>query len=81
MGSELLSTGREHPASVLVPPREGTGFNVTPLPIKGLVLIENAIHGDSRGFFTERFSVQRFRTHGVTAAFVQDNHSRSAPGI
>ena len=81
MGSEGSSTDRERSTSVLVPPREGTGFNVTSLPITGLVLIENVIHGDTRGFFTERFHLQRFREHGVTAAFVQDNHSRSAPGV
>ena len=81
MGSEMLPTDRERSTSVLVPPREGTGFSVTLLPMTGLVLIENAIHGDTRGFFTERFHLQRFREHGVNAAFVQDNHSRSAPGI
>ena len=81
MGSEMLSTDRERSTSVLVPPREGTGFNVTLLPITGLVLVENPIHGDTRGFFTERFHLQRFREHGVNAAFVQDNHSRSAPGV
>ena len=77
----MSSSDRERSTSVLVPPREGTDFNVTPLPITGLVLIENAIHGDTRGFFTERFHLQRFREHGVSAAFVQDNHARSAPGV
>jgi dTDP-4-dehydrorhamnose 3,5-epimerase len=69
------------PASTIVPPRTGNSFRVTPLPMAGLTLIENVIHGDARGFFTERFQHGRFRDHGVTTAFVQDNHSRSAPGV
>jgi dTDP-4-dehydrorhamnose 3,5-epimerase len=69
------------PVSIQVPPREGTIFNVTALPLDGLRLIENVIRGDARGFFTERFALERFREHGVPAAFVQDNHSRSAPGV
>ena len=80
MGYETLSTG-ERSTSVLVPAREGTGFNVTRLPITGLVLVENTIHSDSRGFFTERFHLQRFREFGLNFTFVQDNHSRSAPGV
>jgi len=68
-------------APVIVPPRTATGFRVMPLPLAGLILIENAIHGDARGFFTERFHAERFREHDVTARFVQDNHSRSAPRV
>lgn len=67
--------------SVIVPPRTGAGFQVTPLPFAGLLLIENAIHGDARGFFTERFHLERFFEHGVTTTFVQDNHSRSSPRV
>lgn len=37
--------------------------------------------GDARGFFVERFHAARFAEHGLPSAFVQDNHSRSAPGI
>ncbi|MEI7668526.1 MAG: dTDP-4-dehydrorhamnose 3,5-epimerase [Pseudomonadota bacterium] len=50
-------------------------------PLKGLKIIELDVHGDSRGFFVERFSEQKFRDAGLPYAFVQDNHSRSAPKI
>jgi dTDP-4-dehydrorhamnose 3,5-epimerase len=69
------------PVPTVVPPRTGTAFRVAPLPLAGLLLIENAIHGDERGFFTERFHLERFREHGITATFAQDNHSRSSPGV
>jgi len=52
-----------------------------PLEIKGLLLVELKVHGDARGFFIERFQQQRFREHGLPDNFVQDNHSRSAPGV
>lgn len=56
-------------------------FTVTPLELDGIVLVQLAVHGDSRGFFTERYHQARFQQHGLPTAFVQDNHSRSAPGV
>lgn len=53
----------------------------TQLEIPGLVLIDLKLHGDQRGFFVERFREDRFREAGLPTRFVQDNHSRSAPGI
>jgi dTDP-4-dehydrorhamnose 3,5-epimerase len=47
----------------------------------GLKLVELRLHGDARGFFVERFVESRFRAAGIENHFVQDNHSRSAPGI
>ena len=55
-------------------------MKVTRLDLEGLVLIELGIHGDSRGFFTERFHLACFREHRLPTNFVQDNHSRSSPG-
>jgi dTDP-4-dehydrorhamnose 3,5-epimerase len=49
--------------------------------MEGLVLVELEIYGDERGFFAERFQAERFREHGLPTEFVQDNHSRSAPGV
>lgn len=49
--------------------------------IEGLKLIELKIHGDARGFFVERFQKQKFLDLGLPTEFVQDNHSRSAPGV
>lgn len=50
-------------------------------PIEGLKLIELKLHGDARGFFVERFHAERFREAGLPYQFLQDNHSRSAPGV
>lgn len=50
-------------------------------PIDGLLLIELKIHGDSRGFFVERFNASKFEELGIPIHFVQDNYSRSAPNV
>ena len=50
-------------------------------PLAGLKLIELRLHADARGFFTERFNAQRYGAHGLPEHFVQDNHSRSLPGV
>ena len=39
------------------------------------------IFQDSRGFFTETFRADQFKTLGLPTEFVQDNHSRSARGV
>ncbi|MBD94353.1 MAG: dTDP-4-dehydrorhamnose 3,5-epimerase [Acidobacteria bacterium] len=56
-------------------------MKTTPLPLDGVLLIELDLHGDERGFFIERFNVDRFRANGLPCEFVQDNHSRSRPGV
>ena len=38
------------------------------------------MHRDARGFFLETWHQQRYAAGGITAAFVQDNHSRSGRG-
>jgi dTDP-4-dehydrorhamnose 3,5-epimerase len=49
--------------------------------LAGLKIIQLKVHGDSRGFFVERFNQDSFKAAGLPTQFVQDNHSRSAPGI
>jgi dTDP-4-dehydrorhamnose 3,5-epimerase len=49
--------------------------------LEGLVLIEPAVHGDSRGFFQETYRRGAFAELGVHDDFVQDNHSRSGRGV
>lgn len=56
-------------------------MNVTPLNLTGLVLISPTIHRDARGFFLERFNRERFWELDLPTHFVQDNHSRSFPGV
>ena len=43
--------------------------------------MEPAVHGDERGFFQETYRRQAFAELGVHDEFVQDNHSRSRPGV
>ena len=56
-------------------------MKVTSVGIQGLLLVELKVYGDARGFFVERYHQQRFAEAGLPGQFVQDNHSRSAPGV
>jgi dTDP-4-dehydrorhamnose 3,5-epimerase len=56
-------------------------MKVTRLSIEGLLLVELVVHGDARGFFVERFQIEKFREAGLPTTFAQDNHSRSGPGV
>jgi dTDP-4-dehydrorhamnose 3,5-epimerase len=49
----------------------------TPLELEGLILVETDVHRDDRGFFLESYHAAKFAEHGISATFVQDNHSRS----
>lgn len=50
--------------------------------LKDVKLIETAVFGDHRGFFTESYTQDKFHETGITDAFIQDNHSLSVdPGV
>ncbi len=51
-----------------------------PLEIPEVILVEPKVHGDDRGFFLETYHQRKFADGGITAAFVQDNHSYSVRG-
>lgn len=51
-----------------------------PTKLDGLVLIEPQVHGDERGFFLETYALEEWKSLGVEADFVQQNHSRSSKG-
>jgi len=51
-----------------------------PTRIPDVVCIEPAVFGDERGFFMETWQSAKFADAGITAQFVQDNHSRSRRG-
>ncbi|AXF76367.1 dTDP-4-dehydrorhamnose 3,5-epimerase [Erwinia tracheiphila] len=44
-------------------------------------IIEPAVFGDERGFFMETWQQKQFEELVSPRSFVQDNHSKSAPGI
>lgn len=48
-----------------------------PSTIPDVTLIEPAVFGDHRGFFLESYSRKPFADAGITAEFIQDNHSCS----
>lgn len=56
-------------------------MKISPTAIPDVLLLEPRVHGDARGFFMETFRADLLAQHGITAAFVQDNHSGSAQNI
>ena len=57
-------------------------MKATPSSIPEVSVLEPMVFGDSRGFFFESYNEKVLRdVAGIEAAFVQDNHSRSARGV
>lgn len=55
-------------------------MKVVSTALPGVLVIEPEVIRDGRGFFVETYHAPRYREHGIAAAFVQDNHSRSIGG-
>ena len=54
----------------------------TPQAIPGVLLIQPAVHGDTRGYFVETFRQDLFEAAvGYSVTFIQDNESRSTRGV
>lgn len=53
-------------------------IKVTETKLLDVKIIEPAVFGDHRGFFTESYSKEAFKEAGIDFDFVQDNHSLSA---
>ncbi len=49
--------------------------------IPEVILIEPLVFSDGRGFNLETYQKQRFASAGISADFVQDNHSGSHQGV
>ena len=56
-------------------------IKVTKASIEGLYVIEPTVHGDSRGYFMETYSLRDMQEAGLTMTFVQDNQSMSVKGV
>ena len=56
-------------------------IKVTPCGIDGLYVIEPAVHGDERGYFTETYNQRDMHEAGLDMVFVQDNQSMSVRGV
>ena len=53
----------------------------TELSLWGAYKIEPQVFTDERGFFFEQYSEDKFKDAGISASFVQDNHSCSHKGV
>ena len=62
-------------------PQQAGKLLVTATSLAGLLLLEPKVFGDERGFFLESYNRQEMALAGITAEFVQDNHSHSARGV
>lgn len=56
-------------------------MKVTQTSLPGVLHIEPEVFGDARGFFLEAWNERKFADAGITARFVQDNHSASRGGV
>ena len=57
-------------------------IKITETKLKDVKILEPAVFGDHRGFFTESYSQEDFKAVGIDFDFVQDNHSLSTqPGV
>lgn len=53
-------------------------MKVISLKLDGAKIIEPAVYGDHRGFFTESYNDKLFHDNDIKYNFLQDNHSLSA---
>jgi dTDP-4-dehydrorhamnose 3,5-epimerase len=51
-----------------------------PTDIPDVIILEPQVFYDARGFFLETYHARKLAELGITAQFVQDNHSRSQRG-
>ena len=56
-------------------------MKVIPTAIPDVLLLEPKVFGDERGFFFESWNKRSFAEFGITADFVQDNHSKSQKNV
>ena len=70
------------PYSLFPIPYSRTPMKLIKTEIPDVLILEPKVFGDDRGFFFESFNERTFAEKtGVSARFVQDNHSRSARNV
>ncbi|MDR0921038.1 MAG: dTDP-4-dehydrorhamnose 3,5-epimerase [Lactobacillales bacterium] len=52
-------------------------MKTTKTKLQDVLIVEPAVFGDHRGFFTESYSKEDFQAAGIDFDFIQDNHSLS----
>lgn len=58
-----------------------SNFNFIKTDIEGVIIVEQKVFGDKRGYFMETYEEHKFAEGGITAKFVQDNQSMSKKGV
>ena len=56
-------------------------FNFIKTDIDGVIIVENRVFGDNRGYFMETYQKTEFKKGGIPSDFVQDNQSKSVKGV
>lgn len=56
-------------------------MNLIKTKLPDVIIIEPKVFGDARGYFFESFQENRYKEHGMTLPFVQDNASRSEKNV
>ena len=56
-------------------------FPFTETKLRGVFIVDTAVHGDKRGYFMETYKETDFRAAGLDYVFVQDNQSASRRGV
>ena len=56
-------------------------MKVNKAPLDGILIIEPKVFEDPRGIFYEVYVAKRYEEHGISANFIQDNHSISEKGV
>lgn len=54
---------------------------IQPTAIPDILILQPKVFGDARGFFMETYQFKQYHEAGITAPFVQDNHSGSRQNI
>ncbi|MCL0041044.1 dTDP-4-dehydrorhamnose 3,5-epimerase [Thermodesulfovibrionales bacterium] len=71
----LITKERLRPVSTGSCPAGRTSMKIIETSLPGVLIIEPAVFGDTRGFFMETWNEKRYAEVGLPASFVQDNLS------
>ena len=80
LGTSRLGSVNRRLSAAVKQQQNGQKMNVTETALPDVLLIEPRVFGDSRGFFLETFSAQRYAEAGIPDSFIQDNWSHSCRG-
>lgn len=56
-------------------------MHLIPTDLPEVMMVAVDVYGDARGFFLESYHEGKFANLGISARFVQDNHSHSTRGV